>query len=104
MTKVDPPRPMKKRMAASCVAFLTRPVNAVGIDAAIKINPMGIRAPNLSHIGPFTNRMKIVPATLHMEDVQICCFVNFRVILTSERRGAMANQMKKARKKLNHEQ
>ena len=46
--------------------------------------------------------MMIVPATEQMLEVQICLF-ELRVVLISGIRGAMANQMKKAVKKQNHE-
>lgn len=104
MTKVDPPRPMKKRVAARVAAELTRPIQAQGIDAAIKTIPIRIRAPNLSQRGPRTKRMTIVPATEQMLEVQMSCLVILRSSLTSVSRGAMANQMKKAMKKQNQEQ
>src|SRR5210317_877362 len=95
---------MKKRRAARDPALLTRPVKAQGMEAAARMKPIGIRAPYLSQIGPFTKRMKIVPATEQMLDVQICCLLRSRVFLISGKRGAMANQMKKAMKKQNQEQ
>ena len=83
---------------------LTKPVKAHGMDANIRMIPIGIRAPYLSHRGPLTNRRKIVPATEQMLDVHICCLVRPSVSLTSGRSGAIANQMKNAIKKQNHEQ
>jgi len=49
-------------------------------------------------------RMKMVPATEQMLEVQSCCLLRSSDIATSDRRGARANQMKKAQKKANHEQ
>mmetsp|Transcript_49771 Transcript_49771/g.105832 ORF Transcript_49771/g.105832 Transcript_49771/m.105832 type:complete len:206 (+) Transcript_49771:1369-1986(+) len=103
-TKVDPPSPMKKRRPARDAALLMRPVQAQGMEHAIKRTPIRIRAPYLSHMGPLMNRMNTVPATEQMLDVQICCFEIFSVSLISGRRGAMANQMKKAVKNPIHEQ
>jgi hypothetical protein len=48
-------------------------------------------------------RKKTVPATEQMLDVQTCCLVSPSVFEISGRRGAMANQMKKAMKKENHD-
>lgn len=104
MTKVDPPRPMKKRRIIRLVEEVTTPVKAHGIDAPIRIKPIRTRAPNLSHIGPKRKRMKMVPATELMLDVQACWPVRLRVFLISGMSGAMANQMKKATKKDHHEQ
>ena len=101
MTKVDPPNPMKKRSTESDAELFTRPVNAQGMEAKARMIPMGIRAPYLSHNGPFTKRKKIVPATEQILLVQTCCFVKPSVSFTSGSRGAMANQMKKAMKKQN---
>mmetsp|Transcript_2639 Transcript_2639/g.3513 ORF Transcript_2639/g.3513 Transcript_2639/m.3513 type:complete len:116 (-) Transcript_2639:207-554(-) len=86
------------------MSLFTRPVNAVGIEAHIRITPMGIRAPNLSQTGPLTKRIKMVPATEQMLDVQICCLSIPKLFPTSLSRGAMANQIKKAIKKDHHEQ
>lgn len=104
MTKVDPPRPMKKRVTARVVALLTRPIQAHGILAAISTNPINTRAPYLSQRGPSAKRIKMVPATEQMFDVQISCLVIWRVSFTSESNGAIANQMKKATKNVHHEQ
>mmetsp|Transcript_1471 Transcript_1471/g.2348 ORF Transcript_1471/g.2348 Transcript_1471/m.2348 type:complete len:214 (-) Transcript_1471:132-773(-) len=108
-TKVDPPKPMKNRRIAREAALLTRPVKAHGMEANIRRIPIRMRAPNLSHIGPLMKRMKVVPSTEQMLDVQICCLE--RLIppssigfLITGRRGAIANQMKKAVKKPIHEQ
>jgi hypothetical protein len=75
MTKVDPPRPIKKRQTARVVAEFTRPMQAVGIAAPMSTNPNKRRAPYLSQRGPFTKRKKIVPRTEAMLEVQISCFV-----------------------------
>ena len=76
--------------------LLTRPVSAHGIDAPISRTPIKRRAPYLSHMGPLMKRMTMVPATEQMLDVQISCLEIFSVSLISGKRGAMANQMKKA--------
>lgn len=104
MTKVDPPRPMKKRVIARVVALFTSPINAQGILAPINTNPIKVRAPYLSQRGPSTKRMTMVPATEQMFEVQISCLEMSREIFTSERRGEIANQMKNATKKVHHEQ
>ena len=101
MTKVDPPNPMKKRSTESDAELFTTPVKAQGMDAKARIMPIGIRAPYLSHNGPFTKRKKMVPATEQILLVQTCCFVKPSVSFTSGSRGAMANQMKNAMKKQN---
>lgn len=95
---------MKKRKIARLVAELTTPVNAHGMEAPISTVPIRIRAPNLSHIGPNKKRMKMVPATEQILEVHASCAVRPNVFLISGIRGAMANQMKKARKKENQEQ
>ena len=95
---------MKKRRTERDAAELIRPVHAQGMEANAKMTPMGMRAPYLSQRGPLMKRKKMVPATEQMFDVQICCLVKPRVSFTSGRSGAMANQMKKAMKKQNHEQ
>mmetsp|Transcript_13031 Transcript_13031/g.17463 ORF Transcript_13031/g.17463 Transcript_13031/m.17463 type:complete len:211 (+) Transcript_13031:1011-1643(+) len=104
MTNVPPAKPMKRRRTARPAAELTRPVNAVGIDAKHRMTVKRIRGPYLSHAGPRTNRMKMVPPTPAIEDVQICCLVKSSVSLISDRSGAIANQMKKAMKKDHQEQ
>ena len=104
MTKVDPPRPMKKRRMARLVAEVTVPVKAHGMEAPISTKPIRRRAPNLSHIGPNRKRMKIVPATEQIFDVHASCGVRLRVFLISGIKGAIANQMKKATKKVHQEQ
>jgi hypothetical protein len=48
-------------------------------------------------------RIKIVPATEQMFEVQICCLLKLKVMAISLISGAMANQMKKAVKKHIHE-
>mmetsp|Transcript_21581 Transcript_21581/g.45634 ORF Transcript_21581/g.45634 Transcript_21581/m.45634 type:complete len:206 (+) Transcript_21581:1181-1798(+) len=103
-TKVDPPSPMKKRRTERVAALLTRPVQAQGIEQSIRSTPIRRRAPYLSHIGPLMKRMKTVPATEQMLDVQISCFEMPKVSLISGRSGAIANQMKKAVKNPIHEQ
>lgn len=65
---------------------------------------MGMRGPYLSHKGPLMKRKKMVPATEQILDVQISFLVKPSVSLTSGSRGAIANQMKNAMKKQNHEQ
>ncbi len=104
MTKVDPPRPIKKRVVARAPALFTRPMRAQGMDAPMRTQPIKIRAPNLSQRGPRENLMTMVPATEQMLEVQISCFEIPRVFFTSGRRGAMANQMKKAMKNDHQEQ
>ena len=69
------------------------------MDAAIKTNPMGMRAPSLSVTAPRRKRQKISPVTATMLVVQISFLDNFKVFFTSGKRGAMENQMKKAMKK-----
>ena len=100
---------MKNRRTARDAASLTRPVNAHGMDANIKRTPIRIRAPYLSHMGPLMKRMKVVPSTEQMLEVQISCLLrpmppSSGDFLITGRRGAMANQMKKAVKKPIHEQ
>ena len=74
------------------------------MEANISTIPNKIRAPILSQSGPLTKRIRIVPATEQMLDVQICCLVRPRVAFTSVRRGAIANQMKNATKNDHQEQ
>lgn len=104
MTKVDPPSPMKNLVTARDVTELTRPMHAHGIEAAMSTIPIKMRAPNLSHRGPRANLITIVPATEQILEVQMSLELMSRSPLTSESNGAMANQMKNARKKQNHEQ
>ena len=104
MTKVDPAKPMKKRMAIRLSALLTTPVSAVGIDAKVKIMVKRIRDPNLSHNGPRAKRKRIVPATLAILEDQISTLFKSSDFLTSGRRGATANQIKNAIKKFHQEQ
>lgn len=85
-------------------ALVTRPVKAHEIDAHIKITPIKIRAPYLSQSGPLIKRIKIVPSTEQMLDVQTSCGEIFNVSLILGRSGAMANQIKKAVKNPIHEQ
>jgi hypothetical protein len=104
MTKVPPAVPMKRRRMESPVAEFTKPVHAVGMEAKHKRIAIGMRAPHLSQAGPRAKRMKIVPPTPTMEEVQISSLVNPMSSRISERRGAMANQMKKAMKNPHQEQ
>jgi len=104
MTNADPPSPIKKRVIDSDAVLFTSPIHAHGIDADIKTTAIKIRAPYLSQRGPRTNRMTIVPATEQMLDVQISFASIPRESLTSESKGAIANQIKKAMKKDHHEQ
>lgn len=85
-------------------ALLTKPVQAVGIEAEHSTIVKRSLAPYLSQSGPRRKRMKIVLPTPTMFDVQICPLVRFSVVLISPRRGAMENQMKNAIKKPHHEQ
>jgi hypothetical protein len=96
MTNVPPAIPMKRRRIAKPVAVSTKPVHAVGIEAEQRTTVKRIRAPYLSQPGPRMKRMKMVPATPTIDEVQISSFVSPRVSRISERRGAMANHMKKA--------
>lgn len=95
---------MKKRRAIKPSAFVIRPVRAVGIDAKHKITVKSTLDPNLSHRGPRAKRKRMVPATLQILDDQIWNFVKPKVVRISGRRGAAANQIKKAMKKFHHEQ
>mmetsp|Transcript_2645 Transcript_2645/g.4895 ORF Transcript_2645/g.4895 Transcript_2645/m.4895 type:complete len:221 (+) Transcript_2645:871-1533(+) len=99
ITKVDPARPMKRRIQISPVREFTRPINAVGIEAAINTTPIGTLAPYLSQTAPKTKRMQISKATAQILVVQMSCEESPRSSLIRGRRGAMANQMKKAMKK-----
>mmetsp|Transcript_6679 Transcript_6679/g.18654 ORF Transcript_6679/g.18654 Transcript_6679/m.18654 type:complete len:201 (-) Transcript_6679:191-793(-) len=104
MTKVPPTRPMKRRRTMRPEAELTRPVQAVGMAQQHRTPVKRMRAPYLSQRGPRTNLMQMVPATEMTEEVQISFLVMPRSGPISDRRGAMANQMKKAMKKHHHEQ
>mmetsp|Transcript_64841 Transcript_64841/g.173824 ORF Transcript_64841/g.173824 Transcript_64841/m.173824 type:complete len:207 (-) Transcript_64841:132-752(-) len=103
-TKVAPATPIKSRRMARPVALLTNPVHAVGMEAKQRMSMKRTRAPYLSHMGPMTKRIKIVPPTPTMEEVQTSCFVMPISSRISESKGAMANQMKKAMKKHHHAQ
>ena len=96
MTNVPPATPMNRRRIANPVAELTNPVHAVGILAQHKTTVNSTRAPYLSHAGPNMKRMKMVPPTPTMLEVQISSLVNFKSSRISESNGAIANQMKKA--------
>ena len=104
MTKVDPAKPIKKRMAIRLSALLTTPVSAVGIAAKVSIIVKRTRDPNLSHNGPRAKRKRIVPATLAILEDQTSTLLKLRDFLTSGRRGATANQIKNAMKKFHQEQ
>ncbi len=104
ITKVPPAEPMNKRRIARPVALLTVPVRAVGMEAKHKTAAIGIRAPHLSQAGPRMKRIRMVPPTPTMEEVQISCLVKPKSSLISERRGAIANQIKKATKNPHQEQ
>ena len=80
----------------------TSPIHAVGIEASIRTQPIGIRAPYLSQTAPKTNLMQMSKATAQMLVVQISLVLRLRSSLIWGRRGAMANQMKKAMKKDHH--
>mmetsp|Transcript_31084 Transcript_31084/g.75132 ORF Transcript_31084/g.75132 Transcript_31084/m.75132 type:complete len:323 (+) Transcript_31084:583-1551(+) len=103
ITKVDPARPMNRRMQISPVSEFTNPMHAVGMLANINTVPMGILAPNLSQMAPNWKRMTMSNATAQMFVVQISCLDRSRSLAMRGRSGAMANQMKKAMKKLHHE-
>jgi hypothetical protein len=49
-------------------------------------------------------RMKMVPPTPTIDDVQICAGFKFSEVRISLKRGVMANQMKNALKNENQEQ
>jgi hypothetical protein len=104
MTNADPPSPMKNLVIDREAVLFTSPMQAHGIDAPINTIPINIRAPYLSQSGPSKKRMKIVPATEQILDVQISSFEIWRDVLTSDKRGAIANQIKKAMKNDHHEQ
>mmetsp|Transcript_5310 Transcript_5310/g.6202 ORF Transcript_5310/g.6202 Transcript_5310/m.6202 type:complete len:204 (-) Transcript_5310:56-667(-) len=103
ITKLEPPSPIKKRTIARLSLFCTRPIIAAGMDASMRTVPIRIRAPNLSHRGPRRNRIIAVPATDVIFEVQISLLLIPRVSCTSGRSGAIANQMRKARKKQIHD-
>lgn len=98
MTKVPPAVPMNKRSTERPTALFTSPVQAVGMDAKHRTILKRRRAPTLSQSGPSKNRIKMVPPTPTMDEVQICSLVKSRDVRISDNSGAMANQMKKARK------
>mmetsp|Transcript_24214 Transcript_24214/g.31539 ORF Transcript_24214/g.31539 Transcript_24214/m.31539 type:complete len:226 (+) Transcript_24214:1003-1680(+) len=104
ITKVPPAIPMKRRRMARPAAEFTRPVIAVGIEAQQRTIVMRTRAPYLSQAGPRMKRMQIVPETPTIDEVQSSFFSKSKLSWISERRGATANQMKKAMKKPHQEQ
>ena len=87
----------------SPVKELIKPMKAVGMEATMRMEPMRMRAPYLSHRDPKTKRMTMSKATAKIFDVQISCLLRFRSTWMMGRRGAMANQMKKAMKNPHHE-
>lgn len=91
MTNVEPPIPMKKRMAANPSADVTKPVSAVGTALMKRIIPIGILGPYLSHKGPNRNRIKMVPDTAVIEEVHISCLLISNVFSTSFRSGDIEN-------------
>ncbi len=95
---------MKNLVRARLHAELTSPIRAQGMEANINTHPIRIRAPNLSQRGPRMKRMIMVPATEQMFEVQMSCLEISSDSFTSGRRGAIANQMKKAMKNVHHEQ
>jgi hypothetical protein len=104
MTKVPPAVPMNKRRTVNPVEEFTNPRQAVGIDAKQRTLVKRTRDPTLSHRGPNRKRIKMVPPTPTMLEVQISSFVKLKVSRISESNGAMANQIKKAIKKATQEQ
>jgi hypothetical protein len=86
------------------VAVLTSPVIAVGMAAVHSTPVIKILAPYLSLMGPRMKRMKMVPPTPTIDDVQICAGFKFSEVRISLKRGVMANQMKNALKNENQEQ
>mmetsp|Transcript_11194 Transcript_11194/g.16785 ORF Transcript_11194/g.16785 Transcript_11194/m.16785 type:complete len:181 (+) Transcript_11194:1101-1643(+) len=104
MTKHEPAVPMNKRRTVRPTDEFTRNVSAVGIEAAHRTIAIIKRAPYLSHNGPREKRITTVPATLKMLDIHIWLLVSSRVFFISGNSGGMANQMKKAMKKLHQEQ
>mmetsp|Transcript_60643 Transcript_60643/g.72889 ORF Transcript_60643/g.72889 Transcript_60643/m.72889 type:complete len:105 (-) Transcript_60643:416-730(-) len=103
MTNVEPATPIKRRTKISPVRFLTRPIQAVGIDANIRTHPMGIRAPYLSQTAPNTKRIIISNKTAQILVVQTSDALNFRSSLMMGKSGAIANHIKKAVKNPIHE-
>ena len=104
MTNVPPAIPMNKRRMTRPAEELTKPVQAVGMDAIQRMTANKTRAPTLSQRGPRMKRMTMVPPTPMILDVQTCWFDRPSVSRISERRGAMANQTKKATKNPHQEQ
>mmetsp|Transcript_13084 Transcript_13084/g.19255 ORF Transcript_13084/g.19255 Transcript_13084/m.19255 type:complete len:125 (-) Transcript_13084:114-488(-) len=94
---------MNKRTRISPVNELINPIQAVGMEATIKMIPIRIRAPYLSHRDPKTKRMTMSKATAKMLDVHISSLSRSKSCLMIGRSGAMANQIKKAMKKPHHE-
>lgn len=99
MTNVPPAIPIHSLNTARPPAEFTNPVIAVGIEAMQRTAANKTRDPYLSHKGPRTNRIAIVPPTPTIDDVQISFFVSPRLCLISGSNGETANQMKNATKK-----
>ena len=103
-TNVAPAIPMAARRAVKPAAELTKPMHDVGKEATQSKRPIRIRGPNLSHKGPMRKRIKMVEPTPIMLAVHTSFLVIPMSSRISPRKGAMANQMKKAMKKPHHEQ
>lgn len=73
-------------------------MQATGMEASINTHPIGTLAPYLSQTAPNTKRMHMSKATAQMLVVQMSCDDSPRSSLIKGRRGAMANQIKKAMK------
>lgn len=80
ITKVEPPIPIKNLITARPVAVFVNPIIPVGMALLKRIMPMGMRGPHLSQKGPRIKRIKIVPDTAAIEDVQISSVVKSNVI------------------------
>lgn len=104
MTNVLPASPIHIRRKRSPFDVCTNPVQAVGIAAKQRTHEKRILAPNTSHMGPMIKRMRIVPPTPAIEELQMSCVLRSRSFAISGRSGEMANQMKKATKNDHHEQ
>ena len=95
---------MNKRNTERPTAVWTAPVQAVGIDAKHRTAVNKTRAPYLSQPGPKIKRIKIVPATPTILDVQTSLLSKSNDFLISGNNGAMENQIKKAMKNDHQEQ
>lgn len=103
MTKEEPAIPIKRRKNVKPTNEFTKPVQAVGMEAAMRTAPIGILAPYLSQTAPKTKRMKMSPVTATMLVIQISLLLSSRVIRISGSKGAMENQIKNAMKNDHHE-